>query len=155
TLEGINVGATAIAHGRDENADTGQPMTNLARLNVSLHIAPDELSSAAGQAAHAHGIPAVVSVQPPPRYGRHLRSAVTTAIAAIFNPHPSAAEWRHPNAFVLHPPITNLPAAPKTPPRGTHYTLLSNLANKGVNVVLNPAAQLPDRKFLIVRSPVE
>lgn len=155
TLDGINVRAIDIDDVLNVDANPAPLVWQLARLNASLVIAQNELSGPAVKAAHALGIPSVVSIHTPPRYGRHLRESVRLATAAIFNTQQAATEWRHPKAFVLHPPITDLPAAPKTPPRGTHYTLLSNLANKGVGVVLNLAAQLPDRKFLIVRSPAE
>jgi hypothetical protein len=153
-LDGITVQPITIADVLNIDADPTPLVWQLAKLDATTVIAQNELSAPAVKAAHTLGIPAIVSIHTPPRYGRHLREAVRTADAVIMNTHQSAQEWRHPRTFVLHPPISALPPKPRTP-TGTHYTLLSNLHNKGVRIVLELASRMPDKRFLIVRSPAE
>lgn len=154
-LDGVNVAPVNMPDVLDINADPTPLVWQFAQANAHIVIAQNELSLPAVKAAHILGIPAVVSIHTPPRYGRGISEAVKRADAVIVNTEHAASEWAHRHSIVVHPPIGDLPAKPKTLPQGDAYTLLSNLANKGVECVLGLAKHLPDQRFIIVRSPAE
>lgn len=155
TLDGIRVERIAADAALDQHADPAPIARQLADLDASVVVAQNELSLPAVRAARSIGVPSVVSVHTPPRYGRGIAQAVREADAAIYNTRHSAVEWGEPDALVLHPPIPRLPPKPATPPHGDACTLLSNLLNKGVTVALELARRMPQQRFVIVRSPAE
>jgi glycosyltransferase involved in cell wall biosynthesis len=125
----------------------------LGKLKANVVIGQNELSLAAVSAAKEIGAISIVNVHTPPKYGRGIRNAMLAADYAVYNTRASAKEWGEPEAFVLHPPINELPKKKKG--EGDAYTLLSSLVNKGVEVVLELAKKYPDKRFIIVRSPAE
>jgi len=152
-FDDIHVEPIGLTDVLNVNVDPTPLIEQLKALGASAVIAQNELSLPAVKAAKHLGIPSVVIVHAPPRYGKALRTAVATATHVIFNTRTSMEEWGRRDGLVVHPPISPLP--PASEPHGTTYTLLSNLANKGVAVVLDLAAQMPEQPFLIVRSPAE
>lgn len=124
----------------------------LATLKPDLVIVQNELSLATVEACNSLGVPSLISVHTPPKYGAGVREAVFGADYRIFNTQTSATEWGFPSSLVVHPAVSHLPTSYELP-QGAHYTLLSSLGHKGVGVVAKVAAKLPDRQFLVVRSP--
>jgi len=135
------------------NANPSSIAEQLKDINATVIIAQNELSLPAVLAAKAVGAISIVNVHTPPRYGGNIREAVAYSDYAIYNTETSARQWGEPGALVVHPPISPLPN--KTSPTGDAYTLLSSLANKGVEVVLELAKLYPNKRFIIVRSPAE
>lgn len=152
TLDGIKVKPIATDDVLNENADETPIVEQLDALGATAVLAQNELSLPAVRAAKRLGIPSIVSVHAPPRYGRAIAQAVTEATHRIYNTQQSASEWRKPG-IVIHPPASPLPDTTGT--NGTAITLLSNLRNKGAGVALDLAAMMPDQQFIIVRSPAE
>lgn len=155
TVDGIRVEPIATDDVLNVNANPAPIVTQLHQVGARAVLAQNELSLPAVKAARALRIPSIVSVHTPPRFGSTTRHAIPLADAAIYNTATSAAQWGEPDALVLHPPISDLPAKPTALPRGDAYTLLSSLRNKGVEVVLELAARMPSQRFIIVRSPAE
>lgn len=153
TLDGIQVEQIGTDDVLNINADPAPIVEQLRDLGASAVLAQNELSLPAVRAARTLGIPSIVSVHTPPKYGRNIQRAVQEATHRVYNTHTSMLEWRRPG-LVLHPPVPQAPAR-MTAPKGDAYTLLSNLSNKGVAVVLDLAARMPDQRFIIVRSPAE
>lgn len=137
----------------DPNADPLPIAEQLKDLNARVVIGQNELSLPAVRAAKAIKAVSVVNVHTPPRYGNFIKQAMLETDYAIYNTETSAKQWGEPNALVVHPPISPLPG--DTISGGDAYTLLSSLANKGVQVVLDLAKQYPNQRFIIVRSPAE
>lgn len=152
TVDGIRVQQIATDDVLNVNADPAPIVEQLRSLGATVVLAQNELSLPAVKAAQRLNIPSIVSVHTPPRYGAGIRQAVMAANHRIYNTGTSMAEWRRPG-LVLHPPISPLPKLSN--PTGDAYTLLSNLANKGVTVALELAARMPKQRFIIVRSPAE
>lgn len=153
TVDGVRVQQIATDDVLNVNADPTPIVEQLRQLGATAVLAQNELSLPAVRAARTLGVPSIVSVHTPPKYGANIRRAVAEATHRIYNTHTSAVEWRLPG-LVLHPPITSMPAL-VTAPKGDAYTLLSNLSNKGVTVALELAQRMPDQRFIIVRSPAE
>lgn len=151
-LDGITVKPINTADVLNVNADPTPIIDQLKALGATAVLAQNELSMPAVRAAKALGIPSIVSIHTPPRYGRQLAPAVAQATHRIYNTQQAATEWRHPG-MVLHPPVSALPK--KSTPRGTAVTMLSNLANKGAAVALKLAERMPHQQFILVRSPAE
>lgn len=118
-------------------------------------LGQNELSYVAVRAAAQAGIAGIVNVHTPVQYGNNLREALLYSTHGIYNTETSRSEWRDRDALVLHPPVTLFPERPEKVPQGTAYTLLSNLAHKGVGQVLELARRMPEQEFIIVRSPAE
>lgn len=154
-VDGIRVEPIGIDDVLNINADPAPIARQLETLSAGSVIAQNELSLPAVKAARMVGVPSIVSVHTPPRYGSGIKAAIPLADHAIYNTYASAVEWGEPDALIVHPPITAPPPVPKTPPTGDAYLLLSSLLNKGVEVVLELARRLPDRRFIIVRSPAD
>lgn len=154
-IDGVNVHQIGIDDVLNVNADPAPLVRQFVELNASVVIAQNELSLPAVRAARTLGIPSLVSVHAPPRWGRGILQAVREADAAIYNTQTSATMWGEPKSMVIHPPIGLLPKKPKTPPKGDAYTCLSNLRNKGAGPILELAALMPEQRFIIVRSPAE
>lgn len=152
-FEGIEVDKINAKNVLDIRTDPAPIADQLKQLNATVVIGQNELSLAAVKAARIVGAAAVVNVHTPPRYGRGIADAMYETDYAIYNTHIAATEWGEPNALVIHPPISPLPAKIST--KGDAYTLLSSLRNKGVEVVLSLAKLYPDQRFIIVRSPAE
>lgn len=152
-IDGIRVQQIATDDVLNVNANPAPIVAQLRTLGATMVMAQNELSLPAVKAARILGIPSIVSVHTPPKYGRGIAQAVAAADHRIYNTYASSVEWGQPG-LVLHPPISPLPPR-VTSPKGDAYTLLSNLANKGVTVVLDLAARMPEQRFIIVRSPAE
>lgn len=153
TFEGINVKQIDAKNVLDIRTDPLPISKQLKDLDAAVVIGQNELSLAAVKAANVVRAVSIVNVHTPPRYGRNLADAMYATDYAIYNTRTAAEEWGEPNALVVHPPISPLPA--KTSTGGDAYTVLSSLRNKGVEVVLSLAVLYPDKRFIIVRSPAE
>jgi glycosyltransferase involved in cell wall biosynthesis len=153
TFEGVHAVNIDTPNVLDIKADPRPIAKQLEELNAKVVIGQNELSLPAVKAASMVGAVSVVNVHTPPKYGRGIQQAVIDADYAIYNTQTSATQWGEPNALVVHPPISPLPK--DTLSGGDAYTLLSSLANKGVQVVLDLAKQYPNQRFIIVRSPAE
>lgn len=151
-LDGINVQPIDVQDALNPDADHAPLVEQLAAVGATAVLAQNELSGPAVKAAKTLGIPSIVSVHTPPKYGRAIARAVASADHRIYNTQRSANEWRL-SGMVIHPPIGELPKARK--PNGDAITLLSNLRNKGAGVALKLAAMMPEQRFIIVRSPAE
>lgn len=151
TIDGVHVGQINTPDVLNIHADPEPIAEQLQGARVV--IGQNELSLPAVKAARMVGAVSVVNVHTPPKYGRGVREAVKTADHVVFNTATSAKEWGFPRSLVVHPIISTLP--PRSTPAGDAYTLLSNLSNKGVTVVLELARRLPEQRFIIVRSPAE
>ena len=154
-VDGIRVEPIGFDDVLNVNADPAPIIRWLAKLDASAVITQNELSLPTVKAARILGIPSIVSVHTPPRFGKTFVEAVSQADAVVYNTKTSAELWGEPDALVVHPPTGNLPPKPITSPQGDAYTMLSNLRNKGVRVVLDMARRMPDQRFIIVRSPAE
>lgn len=152
-LDGIHVAPIGTNDVLNVNADPAPIVAQLREVGATAVLAQNELSVPAVRAAKILGIPSIVSLHTPPRYGRQIARAVTEATHRVYNTHTSMLEWRRPG-LVLHPPVPPMPTR-VVAPRGDAYTLLSNLSNKGVAVVLDMAERTPRQRFIIVRSPAE
>lgn len=152
-LDGVTVKPIGDVDVLNPNAAPAPIIAHLKALGATAVLAQNELSWPAVRAARTLGIPSIVSVHTPPRYGKSIARAVQEATHRVYNTHASMLEWGAPG-LVLHPPC---PTPPKTPgvPKGDAYTILSNLSNKGVAVVLDLAERMPEQRFIIVRSPAE
>lgn len=153
TLDGIRVERIGTDDVLNINADPAPIVAQLEQLGATAVLAQNELSYPAVRAARTLGIPSIVSVHTPPKYGANIRRGVQEATHRVYNTHTAMLEWRRPG-IVLHPPVPSMPTR-MTAPQGDAYTMLSNLSNKGVAVVLDLAARMPDQRFIIVRSPAE
>lgn len=151
-FEGVRVEPINIPDVLDVNADTHRIAAQIgsADLVIGLH----ELSQAAVRAAALIGATSAVNVHAPPRFGRVLRQAVLEADHVVYNTLQCAKDWGEPGALVVHPPSSPIPTEQGLP-QGDAYVMLSNLWNKGGEVVLELARRMPDRKFIMVRSPAE
>lgn len=152
-FEGVEVKKINTPNVLDVNANPVPIAEQLRSLGATVVIGQNELSLPAVLAAREIGATSIVNVHTPPRYGRGIAVAMRETDYAIYNTQTSATQWGEPNALVLHPPISPLPAHTLT--EGTAYTLLSSLVNKGVETVLALAKMYPDKRFIIVRSPAE
>jgi len=153
TFEGIDVKKINISNVLDINSDYFPLARQLSELDAKIVIGQNELSLPAVYAARKINAISIVNVHTPPKYGRNIRKAIMTADYAVYNTLASAIEWGEPGAFVLHPPISKLPA--KLSNTGDAYTMLSSLVNKGVETVLELAKKYPNKRFMIIRSPAE
>lgn len=151
TVDGVRVEHIATDDVLNIHADPAPIIQQLRDLGATAVIAQNELSLPAVRAARALNIPSIVSVHTPPKYGRNIQQAVKEATHRIFNTEQAKREWRRPG-IVLHPPVSPLPTESL---EGDAITLLSNLRNKGVDVVLDIAETMPGQRFIIVRSPAE
>lgn len=151
-FEGVKAEPINIPDVLDVNSDPAAIANQIgsADLVIGLH----DLSLAAVRAAALIGAPSVVNVHAPPKFGRLLRQAILEADYGVYNTLHSAKEWREPTALVVHPPSSPIPSDPGVP-QGDAYVMLSNLWNKGGEVVLELAKRMPDKRFLMVRSPAE
>lgn len=125
----------------------------LSKHEPDLVIVQNELSLVTVNACKQLGIPSLVSVHTPPRYGSGIRQAVLEANYRLFNTVTSARQWGFPTALVVHPMMAELPEKPDQLPEGKHYTLLSSLGHKGVGVLAKVAQKMPTQPFIVVRSP--
>ena len=153
TFEGINVRQINTPNVLDINANPKPIAEQLSALNARVVIGQNELSLPAVLAADKIGAVSIVNVHTPPKYGGGIKDAMLATDYAIYNTTVAAKEWGEPDAFVLHPPISSIPA--NTSNKGDAYTLLSSLTNKGVTVMIDLAKMHPDKRFIIVRSPAE
>lgn len=152
-LDGVRVTQLNLPNLLDIHADAAPLVEQLRDTNARVVIAQNELSLPAVQAAGTLGIPSIVNVHTPPKYGSTIRSAVPIADHGVYNTHTSAVQWGEPDALVLHPPASPVPSKPKAP--GDAYTLLSSLTHKGVEIVLQLAQRMPHQRFIVVESPAK
>lgn len=152
-IDGVNVRQIDTPDVLDIQADPKPIAEQLREMNAKVVIGQNELSLAAVRAADLVDAVSIVNIHTPPKYGGNLKEATKMSDYAIYNTQTSAKEWGEPHALVLHPPISPLPT--NTSLNGDAYTLLSSLRNKGVETVLQLAEQMPDQRFIIVRSPAE
>lgn len=152
-FEGVGVRQIDTPNVLDVAADPKPISRQLIELGATSVIGQNELSMAAVLAADIIGVPSVVNVHTPPKYGGGIKSAMRAADFAVYNTQTAATEWGEPKALVLHPPISAIPN--KISNKGDAYTLLSSLKNKGVETVIELAKRYPDKRFIIVRSPAE
>lgn len=103
------------------------------------------------RAARRLGLPSILAVHAPPRFGGDLRAARHAATVRLYNTEVARKDWRDPKGWLLHPPI----GPPSEMPDGPHdaHTLTSSLLNKGAVRVLELAKRRYDQRFIIVESP--
>lgn len=101
-VDGIRVEQIATDDVLNVNADPAPIAQQLRDVGATVVLAQNELSLPAVRAARQVGIPAIVSVHTPPKYGAGVRQAVQLAGHRIYNTHTSMVEWRRPG-LVLHP----------------------------------------------------
>jgi hypothetical protein len=152
-LNGVEVKNIDAVNVLDINTEPNPIANQLSQLNATIVIGQNELSLAAVKASKQIGAISIVNVHTPPKYGKGIAKAVADSDYCIYNTRASAIEWGEPDALVVHPPITKLPDT--TNNNGDAYTLLSSLVNKGIEVVLQLAQMMPDKRFIVVRSPAE
>lgn len=152
-FEGVPVHPLHIPNLLDPNADPALIAQHLQELGAEVVLAQNELSLPGVRAARLLGIPSIVSVHTPPRFGAGVKAALPLADHVIYNTQASAIEWGEPTAIVIHPPLDDAPLAEFAVPTGDAYTLLSSLTHKGVPVVFELADALPEQRFIVVESP--
>lgn len=153
-LDGVRVEPIHADDVLDINTNPAPIAAQLEQHAATVVIGQNELSLAGARAARSLGIPSVVNVHTPPRFGSSIQQAMPVADHAVYNTHTSAVEWGEPEALVLHPPTGELPAK-AFDSIGDAYTLLSSLRHKGAEIVLDLGQRMPDQRFIIVRSPAE
>ena len=137
----------------DIKTDPNPIAKQLRDLKADVVIGQNELSLAAVIAARMVGAASIVSVHTPPLYGRNIMQALSKSDYGLYNTRTSAIEWGEPDALVIHPPISPIPAKAYT--KGDAYLLTSSLVNKGVKTVIELAKRYTDKRFIIIRSPAE
>lgn len=152
-IDGVHVEQLNLPNLLDIHANPEPLQAQLVEHQARAVIGQNELSLPAAKAARALGIPSVVNVHTPPKYGSTIRAALPVADHAVYNTYTSAVQWGEPDALVMHPPASPLPTKPKG--AGDAYTLLSSLTHKGVEIVLQLAQLMPDRRFIVVESPAK
>jgi len=125
---------------------------DLLQGNLDVMFAHSALSEVAVRGARKLRKPSILSVHAPRRFAPDLVRAARGATVRLYNTDAAKKDWRDPSGWVLHPPAVQLDVV--AGPRDA-YTLASSLANKGVKQTLGLAALLPDKRFIIVRSPAE
>ena len=103
------------------------------------------------RAARRMGLPSILAVHAPPRFGGDLRAARHAASVRLYNTEVARRDWRDVKGWVLHPPV-GVPRDFVEGPRDAH-TLTSSLVNKGAGRVLELAKRRYDQRFIIVESP--
>jgi len=95
--------------------------------------------------------PSILAVHAPPRFAADLRRAWAGATIRLYNTEAARQDYHDPNGWLLHPPV-GLPGDEDDGPRDA-LTITSSLKNKGAMRVLELAARMPERRFIVVRSP--
>jgi hypothetical protein len=121
-------------------------------VGSSILFAHSTLSLATVRAARRLKIPSILAVHAPPRFAADLRRAWPAAKVRLYNTEAARKDWRDPRGWLLHPPV-GPPQNEMLEGTGDALTLTSSLLNKGASRVLELARLLPDRRFIIVRSP--
>lgn len=152
-LNGVEVKNIDAVNVLDINTDPNPIANQLTQLDAKIVLGQNELSLPAVKASKQIGAISIVNVHTPPKYGKGIARAVADSDYCIYNTRTAAIEWGEPDALVVHPPITTLPD--QTNNTGDAYTLLSSLVNKGIEVVLELARMMPEKRFIVVRSPAE
>jgi hypothetical protein len=152
-FEDVHVDKILTRNVLDTHTDSARIAQQLKKINAKAVIGQNELSLAAVRAATTINATSIVNVHTPPQYGRGIADAMYETDYAIYNTRTAAIEWGEPNALVIHPPISPLPA--HTVSGGDAYTMLSSLSNKGVLTILELAKLYSNKRFIIVRSPAE
>jgi len=137
-----------------------RPLPDISILGIATAIAEDldavfthsSLSEPAVRAARKLRKPSLLGIHAPRRFAPDLIRAARGATVRIYNTDAAKEDWRDPSGWVLHPPAVRLEVVDG--PRDA-YTLASSLVNKGSKQVLELAKILPDKRFIIVRSPAE
>lgn len=121
-------------------------------IGASVLFAHSTLSEATVRAARRLKKPSILAVHAPPRFAADLRRAWPAAKVRLYNTEAARKDWRDPRGWLLHPPAGSSPTK-MLEGAGDALTLTSSLLNKGVTRVLDLARLLPDRRFIIMRSP--
>jgi hypothetical protein len=127
-------------------------MDDAQAIEASVLFAHSTLSQATVRAARRLKKPSILAVHAPPRFAADLRRAWAAATVRLYNTEAARKDWRDSRGWLLHPPI-GPPPKEMIDGTGDALTLTSSLLNKGVTRVLDLARLLPDRRFIIVRSP--
>lgn len=136
-----------------------------AAKGTSLQCIKDDAASAGATVLFGHStlagdtiraatqmrLPSILAVHAPPRFGKDLRRAWSSATVRLYNTEAARKDWRDPKGWLLHPPV----GLPFPIPEGPHNarTLTSSLVNKGAARVLKLATRRWDQRFIIVESP--
>lgn len=121
-------------------------------IGASVLFAHSTLSQATVRAARRLKMPSILAVHAPRRFAADLRNAWPVATVRLYNTEAARKDWRDPKGWLLHPPVGK-PPTEMIAGGGDALTVTSSLMNKGAMRVLKLAQQLPDRRFIIVRSP--
>lgn len=121
-------------------------------IGASILFAHSTLSRATVRAARRLRIPSILAVHAPPRFAADLRAAWPAARVRLYNTEAARKDWKDPRGWLLHPPAGQ-PPTEVVAGDGDALTVTSSLLNKGASRVLELARLLPDRRFIIVRSP--
>jgi hypothetical protein len=120
-------------------------------VGASVLYAHSSLSQETVRAAKQMHLPSILAVHAPPRFGKDLRRAWSSATVRLYNTRAALEEWHDPKGWLLHPPV-GLPAPMPDGARNAR-TLTSSLVNKGAGRVLELAKRRHDQRFIIVESP--
>jgi Glycosyl transferases group 1 len=120
-------------------------------VEASALFGHSTLSDETIRAARKMHLPSILAVHAPPRFGRDLRRAWSSATVRLYNTEAARKEWRDPKGWLLHPPIGEPFEIPEGPRNAR--TLTSSLVNKGAARVLELAKRRHDQRFIIVESP--
>lgn len=152
-IDGVHVEQLNVPNLLDIHADPAPLLEQLQNHSARVVIGQNELSLPSAKAARTLGIPSIVNVHTPPKYGPTIRAALPVADHGVYNTYTSAVQWGEPDALVMHPPASPLPSKPQS--NGDAYTLLSSLTHKGVEIVIELARRMPDKRFIVVESPAK
>lgn len=120
-------------------------------IGADVLFAHSTLSKETVRAARRLKIPSILAVHAPPRFAADLRRAWAAATIRLYNTEAARKDWHDPNGWLLHPPV-GMPGDEVDGPRDA-LTITSSLQNKGAMRVLRLAERMPDRRFIVVRSP--
>jgi hypothetical protein len=120
-------------------------------VEASILYGHSTLSQETIRAARQLHLPSILAVHAPPRFGKDLRRAWSSATVRLYNTEAARKEWNDKKGWLLHPPV----GFPFPIPDGPHdaRTLTSSLLNKGAGRVLDLARRRHDQRFIIVESP--
>ena len=120
-------------------------------VEADVLFAHSAMSQETIRAARRLKMSSILAVHAPPRFAADLRRAWAGATIRLYNTEAARKDWRDPNGWLLHPPV-GLPGDEDDGPRDA-LTITSSLKNKGAMRVLELAARMPERRFIVVRSP--
>lgn len=127
-------------------------MDDAEAVDASVLYGHSSLSQHTIRAAKRMGLPSILAVHAPPRFGADLRRAWSAATVRLYNTEAARKEWHDPKGWLLHPPVGRPSIMPEDGPHDA-WTTTSSLLNKGVERVLDLAKRHPGQRFIIVESP--